>query len=544
MSRIGTTNLSISIPGRLGAAAPASSNASALARLAAGVQIRRAVGVDTVDVTPSARVAASAADAAPAGRTTATDGVGSATQPAASDAASALDQIDGLLAQVQGLVLDAQANPQPREQAQATQIQIDSLIQQIDRAASLGNVGYNPFFGGGKSFQVAQRSLLVDEFHVGSASVQPGEVHDVDVLVTQSARTGDLFLNFGDYALDLSAAISLLTLEIGGADGVQQLSFASGTTIYAVVDAINYFGQAVGAHASLQGAGVAITSNKDGANGFVSVRVVDDGGIGVGRTGQAGIYRLTGQFGSTVVDPASRVAFGSQQARDGVVDQGQDVQGTIDGVQAVGQGRTLSIHTGDLDVSLTLTQLGASTTTVFGPVRGVFTALRIGGVGVDPSSLPYEDPHGATDSFLFRPNAAHFLGHGRYDSSGAGGGVPFSVWDLSDVAGSRALDIVDGYIPGAIRVIAQARLDVDALRNTLSLPRARGPALDPPAPNPGVSGAQAAPAATGPSDLTDAAGLAQSIRDAALAAASRISGASVRTAADRTLSLLSQTRAV
>jgi hypothetical protein len=137
--------------------------------------------------------------------------------------------------------------------------------------------------------------------------------------VTPYAEAAGFQLSFGNSRLDLADADRQFIMEVGGNLGARMLSFASGTSLEQVVSVINSFTDVTGVVAvgSAFDDGVALLSEGSGSDRFVSVRVVDDGGIERGD----GIYDLNPLFRGGV---SWRLRSTFSGASAGVRDFGQD----------------------------------------------------------------------------------------------------------------------------------------------------------------------------------------------------------------------------
>lgn len=108
---------------------------------------------------------------------------------------------------------------------------------------------------------------------------------------TYTARAGALLLSTAGNNLNLGGvgasdgALQVFRLRISGVAGGLELSFASGTTLTSVRDAINYYAGKTGVNAEYEpGRGLLFRGPADSANAFVSVSIIDDGhavGLGV-----------------------------------------------------------------------------------------------------------------------------------------------------------------------------------------------------------------------------------------------------------------------
>ncbi|MEM7623980.1 MAG: flagellin, partial [Planctomycetota bacterium] len=175
----------------------------------------------------------------------------------------------------------------------------------------------------------------------------------VGVNVTQSAQQGGVYLSLGGATIELDQAGSF-TLEIGGSLGSREVTFASGATIADVAAAINTFSDITGVFASGGTTGVSLYSSEYGSQEFVSVRNTGDA---VTNPANTGLYNFsaTDQFTINTTIASTFAASGTNPVRDA----GQDVGGTINGIQATGDGLNLRANTDFLDVELTLGTAGS-----------------------------------------------------------------------------------------------------------------------------------------------------------------------------------------
>ena len=273
------------------------------------------------------------------------------------------------LTEVQALVTQA-ANDGGVSAAekQANQLQIDSILQTIDRVAAATSFQGIKLLNGNFDYTVDGVDPDIAAFAVNGAKLTYQGDRDVTVQVTQSAQVGSLFLSFGGAALDLTDALSRFVIEVGGIEGSRELSFSSGTSLAVFADTINTFTDVTGVSATVSGDGVRLDSVAFGSNEFVGVRVVDDGGAVGG-----GVYRMFDQDNNTA-NTAGGVTFTNAANR--VLDYGQNLGATINGINATTSGKIARINTDFLDVELELTTIAAQQ-------LGNIDAFTITGGGAD-----------------------------------------------------------------------------------------------------------------------------------------------------------------
>jgi len=163
-----------------------------------------------------------------------------------------LSEVSGLLTELQGLITNS-ANEAGLSGAEkeANQLQIDSILQTIDRVADQTSFQGTKLLNGNFDFRVSSQATGIDDLRVNGAKFD-GDSLDVSVLVTQSAQQAGMFLSFGGTALDLGGAgatdgaSSTFVIEVAGSKGTREFSFASGTTVDQIQDTINTFSDVLG----------------------------------------------------------------------------------------------------------------------------------------------------------------------------------------------------------------------------------------------------------------------------------------------------------
>jgi flagellin len=298
---------------------------------------------------------------------------------------------------------------------------------------------------------------------VNGAKLGFGQTLDVNVLVTGSAQVGGYFMSFGAATLDLANANSQFVIEIAGAEGSRELSFSSGAALADITTAINTFTAVTGVKASVSGTGIRMESSEFGSDEFVSVKVADDGGIGAASA--IGVYDFL-TANALGADPNSGGAstplttYGSVTAQNGVTDFGLDVQATVNGIIATSEGTKLSINTDFLDVEIDLVYDTASADANASKL-GLVSAFEITGGGADFMLAPRVDIGGKV-SLGIQDVAVRNVGRSSVDNAGT-----LSTYHLSDLATGRGLNLVDGNLEGAQKVVGRAIEELGALRGRL-----------------------------------------------------------------------------
>lgn len=371
-------------------------------------------------------------------------------------AEGALQEVASLLNELSGLVTSSASSAGlSNDERAANQLQIDSILQTIDRVAEATSFQGIKLLNGNFDYTTTDVSGEVEAFKVNGAKLGFGGTTDVDVVITQSAQVGGFFLSFGGTALDLGGLSERFVLEVQGSKGTRELSFASGTSLAAISDAVNTFTEVTGVEATVSGDGIRLTSTGVGSSEFVSVTVIDDGGIDT--SANQGVYSL-GSQNTNVAATTGFTLFNAPAASNKITDSGQDVEATINGIAATTRGATASINTDFLNVEISLT-----TSTTTGGVAnsqnlGRVDAFSITGGGADFQLSPQISIAGKV-SLGISNVAARTVGRATNDAGDA--------YFLSDLAGGKALNVVDGDLNTAEKVVKASISDIASLRGRL-----------------------------------------------------------------------------
>ncbi len=363
-----------------------------------------------------------------------------------------LDEVSGLLGELQSLLTQtANDSGLSAEEKVANQLQVDSILQTIDRIAASTSFQGLKLLNGGLDFSTETVHANVNSYRINSAKLNFGDTRDVDIVVTGSAQVAGFFLSFGGASIDLGAGTDRFVVEVAGAKGSRELSFASGTTVADIVAAINSFTDVTGVAAAASGTGARLLSDEFGSSEFVSVRVIDDGNLNTA-VAQAGVY-LLGAADTDVAQTTGQTLFSA--AGNKVTDEGQDVAATINGIVATTAGTKARINTDFLDVEINLltgTSSGAEAQRL-----GAVTAFTITGGGAEFQLGGRVDISNKV-SIGVQNVAARTLG--RHDNSG-------TTYFLADLGAGRGLNLVDGNIDQAQNVVESAIREVSSLRGRL-----------------------------------------------------------------------------
>lgn len=186
-------------------------------------------------------------------------------------AEGSLDEVNTLLQELEDLV-DRSANQAgiSDDERSANQLQIDSILDSINRIATSTEFQGRKILSGELAYTTSGVSNSnFGSVNITSARLPNGGYRSVVVQVTGSAQLAQL-----GYAASATGA-GTTTLEVSGNQGTEVLSFASGTAIAQVADAINQSSKLTGVSALISGGALRITSTAFGSDQFVSIRALE-----------------------------------------------------------------------------------------------------------------------------------------------------------------------------------------------------------------------------------------------------------------------------
>jgi len=280
-----------------------------------------------------------------------------------------LQEVSGMLEDLQGLITSSASSAGlSKEEKQANQLQIDSILQTIDRVSSSTSFQGIKLLNGNFDFKTTGVSSGVSDFKINSAKFTGSQLK-VDVQVTQSAQQAGLVMSVGGSTLSLGGS-NQFVVEVTGNKGSRQLTFSNGTSVTSVMSAINTFTDTTGVQASVSGSAIKLSSKEFGSDQFLSVKVVNDGGLGT--SGSISDLAST-DFNSL---GSNAYALNSGTASNGVRDTGQNISATVNGIAATTDGKKLRVNTDFLDVDMTFSTTTAQT-------KGTDNALTVTGGGAD-----------------------------------------------------------------------------------------------------------------------------------------------------------------
>ena len=355
-----------------------------------------------------------------------------------------LQEVSSLLTELQGLVTTTASNAGlSRSEKEANQLQVDSILQTIDRVSAATSFQGIKLLNGNFDFKTSSVASGVSDYRINSAKFSGANLA-VSVQVTASAQQGGLFLSAGASGIDINTGSSFV-VEIGGALGSRELSFSSGTTLTAIQDAINSYTDVTGVTATVSGTGIKLTSSEWGTEQFVSLKVIDDAGFGASNTG---VYTMNSADFNTA-DTGSVVAFAS--ATNGITDSGQDIGASINGVQATASGKVARVNTDFLDVELTLSNTSAQT---------------LGNVGTGTAPALYVTGGGAQFQLSAKADIAGEVTLGLQNVAVRNLGNSTAGF-LNSLSSGNANNVVNGDINQGQKIVAEAIKQVSSLRGRI-----------------------------------------------------------------------------
>ncbi len=258
-----------------------------------------------------------------------------------STAEGALGEVAAMLLNVKDLIVEAaNSGALSPDEIEANQLQVDSAVESITRISNTTTFAGLHLLNGSLDYITSGIDTgALEAVHVSQANFGTNETIPVQIDVLTSAKTAELEFR-------TSAVVGNVTLEVTGNEGVEVLTFTSGTTASAVAFAVNRVSDAIGVTAELLNSanalsGVVFRSAEYGSRAFVSV------------TAQQGTFGMVDENGSG-------------RTRD----TGGDAVATVNGALTVGDGLDIKLNTTSLDLELKLDETFGAGTTEFAITGG------------------------------------------------------------------------------------------------------------------------------------------------------------------------------
>ena len=280
-----------------------------------------------------------------------------------------LQEVSSLLLQLENLI-DQSANEAgltPQE-ITANQLQIDSILQSIDRLAEGTAFGDKKLLNGTLAFTASGINVnqptgatvdYLNKVQINASKIPSGSFRNVVInVVTKSdvALVSAVAAGTNGSGVRNGTIAEATTLQVRGNFGSEVLSFASGTTAANIAAAVNASKELTGVSATASAASggpasIIFQSTSYGSDAFVSVSVLEN----------------------------AATAFVSQAAE--TTDNGANGTVTVNGANAIVSGLDAAVRAGSLSLDLTLTPS-------FGGTTGGSTNFQILGGGAVFSISP------------------------------------------------------------------------------------------------------------------------------------------------------------
>lgn len=266
---------------------------------------------------------------------------------------------EGALGEVSSLLLDMQAllgevankGGMSDEEIDANQMQVDSIINSIDRIANSTEFEGIKLLNGNEAYTETHTTADIAELTINAAKLTGGNMTVAINQTVQATRGTDTIT--GPAAGVAGASV---TLQLSSNRGTTELTFADATTIADMEDAINAVSAVTGVEATTDGSGV-LTSIDYGTDAYVTAEVTSTGTI-------AGL--------------------------DGVKHSGVNAVATVNGVAATGNGKVLNVRTGvlDIEVDLDAAFTGSTLITITGGGADFALGATVDAIGLESIGIP------------------------------------------------------------------------------------------------------------------------------------------------------------
>jgi flagellin len=338
-----------------------------------------------------------------------------------------LTEINNLLIELQGLVGEtANEAGVSAEEREANQLQIDSILATIDRVANATSFQGTKLLNGNFAYTTTGvSSSLLDDVSINSAKLADNATMAVNITTLTSAQTAEVYLS--TTATYGAAGQGSITIEVTGNKGVQQFTFASGTTQANIISAINSFKDAIGVSA---------------AQAAANTDRIEFRSTGYGSTSFVRVKQLEGADSNRILATAVTTT-----ATDDIKDFGRNATVLINGNQATTDGLKARVSTDGFDVSVTID--GSST---LNTTNGT-TNFTITGGGADFNLSPKVDLAGKVS-----------LGIETVTTGNLGNAA---TGFLSALKSGGSANVVNGSLSSAQVIIDEAIKSVSSLRGRL-----------------------------------------------------------------------------
>ncbi len=349
-----------------------------------------------------------------------------------------LQEIAKLMVELQSLVSES-ANEAgiSAEEKDANQLQIDSILQTIDRLANATTFNGIKLLNGNFDYTtVGIDDTVLTDVTINSAKLVDGATMIVTATTLTSGQTAEVYLS--TTAIYEAGGGGALTIEVTGLDGVQQFTFASGTEQADIIIAINSFKDALGVSAAV---------SRGAAGGSSDTNRVELRSTGFGTTNFVRVKQLDGPAGLDFV--YSSALAGPTTAFSDLKDYGRDAAMIINGIQATANGLRARVSADGFDVTITIDGDNPAGINRDGEVSN----FTITGGGADFSLSPEVNLAGKVS-----------LGIETVTTGNLGNST---VGFLSAIKAGGTANVVNGNLATAQKVVDEAIKQVSSLRGRL-----------------------------------------------------------------------------
>lgn len=266
-----------------------------------------------------------------------------------------LEEISGMLVDLQGLVTEAAGAAGDGSVITNAQTQIDGIIASIDSLAAGTSFAGSRLFTGRYDYDLTGATVSDGFASVRVYAAPPSSDSSpakVNVKVTASAQQAVVALSAGPGGQLMNQGQSAVSFEFSTARGAQTLVFAEFTDIDDMRDQINAVSDLTGVNAALSGNLIVLRSADFGSDAFVRVREVANA-----NTGRS--------FIRAVADNGAAIAGAVKDQ----TDAGRDATLQVNGRSIVTDGLDARFVGNGFDVSMTLVGQGANSFNQDGAAR-------------------------------------------------------------------------------------------------------------------------------------------------------------------------------
>lgn len=243
---------------------------------------------------------------------------------------SALGQVSNLLNDIRGLVVEASNRGViSDEQVAANQLQIDSSLEAVDRIAQTTTFQGRSLLNGVLDFQYTPAGTngagldTVVDLRIHKATLGASGTIDIEAIINNPATQA--LLTVGPNGFNNGALNDSVVFKIGGRDGSEVFTFQSGASVNDIVAAVNLVTDVTGVTATNNNGTLELNTSDYGTRSFVDLEVITEG--------TAGTFKA---------NTSARRATGT------------DVDATVNGVEARGDGNSLYVNSSNLNLEITI----------------------------------------------------------------------------------------------------------------------------------------------------------------------------------------------